>query len=56
MLAAYAESAPEGAMGAVRRLALWLRPLGWLAAGLVAVKPGSRELRAVRLTLARLRR
>jgi tRNA A-37 threonylcarbamoyl transferase component Bud32 len=56
MLAAYAESAPEGAMSAVRRLALWLRPLGWLAAGLVAAKPGSRELRAVGLTLARLRR
>ena len=55
VLAAYAESAPEGAMAAVRRLARWLRPLGWLAAALATVKPGSRELRAVGLTLARLR-
>ncbi|WP_128515049.1 serine/threonine protein phosphatase [Tabrizicola thermarum] len=55
-LADYAVSAPEGAMGAARRLALWLRPLGWLAAGLARLKPGSRELRAVGLTLARLAR
>jgi tRNA A-37 threonylcarbamoyl transferase component Bud32 len=55
-LEAYAVSAPEGAMAAVRRLALWLRPVGWLAAGLARVKPGSRELRAVGLTLGRLRR
>jgi tRNA A-37 threonylcarbamoyl transferase component Bud32 len=54
-LGAYRVSAPEGAMDAVRRLAGWLRPVGWLAAGLAAVKPGSRELRAVGLTLARLR-
>ncbi|NHB75455.1 serine/threonine protein phosphatase [Rhodobacter calidifons] len=55
-LAEYAVSAPEGAMAAARRLALWLRPLRWLAAGLARLKPGSRELRAVGLTLARLRR
>jgi tRNA A-37 threonylcarbamoyl transferase component Bud32 len=55
-LAAYEESAPEGAMAAVRRLARWLRPVGWLAAGLSAVRTASRELRAVGLTLSRLRR
>lgn len=55
-LAAYAVSGPEGAMLAVRRLVRWLAPLGWLAAGLSAVRPGSRELRAVGLTLSRLRR
>jgi tRNA A-37 threonylcarbamoyl transferase component Bud32 len=55
-LEAYAVSAPEGAMRAVRRLARSLAPLGWLAAGLGVLKPGSRELRAVGLTLERLRR
>lgn len=55
-LAAYAISAPEGATVAVRRLVRWLTPVGWLAAGLLAIKPGSRELRAVGLTLRRLRR
>jgi tRNA A-37 threonylcarbamoyl transferase component Bud32 len=54
-LEAYAANAPDGAMGAVRRLVVWLRPVGWLAAGLARVRPGSRELRAVGLTLARLR-
>jgi tRNA A-37 threonylcarbamoyl transferase component Bud32 len=54
-LGAYAESSPQGSMLAVRRLVGWLRPVGWLAAGLSALKPGSRELRAVGLTLARLR-
>jgi tRNA A-37 threonylcarbamoyl transferase component Bud32 len=54
-LAAYGEAAPEGAMAAVRRLALWLAPVGWLAAGLARIRPASRELRAVGLTLARLR-
>lgn len=54
-LGAYAVSAPEGAMASVRRLAGWLRPLGWLAAGLSLLRPGSRELQAVGLTLARLR-
>ncbi|MFO1203248.1 MAG: serine/threonine protein phosphatase [Tabrizicola sp.] len=54
-LGAYAVSAPEGAMRAVRRLAWGLAPVGWLAAGLSALRPGSRELRAVRLTLGRLR-
>ena len=34
----------------------WLAPVGWLAAGLSRLRPGSRELRAVGLTLARLRR
>ena len=55
-LGAYAVNAPDGAMAAVRRLARWLRPVGWLAAGLVVLRPESRELRAVGLTLARLRR
>ena len=54
-LEAYGVSAPEGAMAAVRRLARGLAPVGWLAAGLSRAKPGSRELRAVGLTLARLR-
>lgn len=55
-LGAYAVSAPEGAMARVRRLAWWLAPVGWLAAALVRLKPASRELRAVGLTLERLRR
>jgi tRNA A-37 threonylcarbamoyl transferase component Bud32 len=55
-LDAYTVNAPEGAMDRVRRLARGLAPLGWLAAGLVRLKPESRELRAVGLTLARLRR
>ena len=55
-LEAYAVSAPEGAMAAVRRLVGWLAPVGWLAAGVARLKPGSRELRAVGLTLGRLRR
>jgi tRNA A-37 threonylcarbamoyl transferase component Bud32 len=54
-LATYAVSAPEGAMDRVRRLALWLAPLGWIAAGAAKLKPDSRELRAVGLTLGRLR-
>lgn len=54
-LVAYAESAPEGAMARVNRLVRWLVPVGWLAGGLSVLKPGSRELRAVGLTLARLR-
>lgn len=53
-LGAYAVSAPEGAMAAVRRLVRWLAPVGWLAAGLSRIRPGSRELRAVGLTLGRL--
>ncbi len=55
-LGAYAASAPEGAMASVRRLAGWLAPVGWLAAGVSALRPGSRELRAVGLMLARVRR
>jgi tRNA A-37 threonylcarbamoyl transferase component Bud32 len=55
-LAAYGEAAPEGAMAAVRRLCRWLRPMGWLAAGLARLRPESRELRAVGLTLTRLLR
>lgn len=54
-LDAYAVSAPEGTMAAVQRLVRSLRPVGWLAAGLSRVRPGSRELRAVGLTLGRLR-
>lgn len=55
-LAAYAVNAPEGAMDRVARLARWLGPLGWLAGLLARARPDSRELRAVGLTLARLRR
>lgn len=55
-LAAYSVHAPAGAMKRVARLARWLAPLGWLAQALTAVRPNSRELRAVGLTLARLRR
>lgn len=55
-LEAYAVSAPDGAMAAVRRLARGLVPVGWLAAGLSVLRPGSREVRAVGRTLARLRR
>lgn len=55
-LEAYAVNAPEGAMAGVRRLAWGLAPVGWLAAGLARLRPGSRELRAVRLTLGRLQR
>lgn len=54
-LGAYALSAPEGAMASVRRLVRWLGPVGWVAAGLAVLRPGSRELRAVGLTLRRLR-
>jgi tRNA A-37 threonylcarbamoyl transferase component Bud32 len=54
-LQAYGATAPEGAMGRVRRLALWLAPLGWLAAAAARLKPESRELRAVGLTLGKLR-
>jgi tRNA A-37 threonylcarbamoyl transferase component Bud32 len=55
-LAAYGTNAPEGAMDRVRRLALLLTPFGWLAGGMARLRPQSRELRAVSLTLARLRR
>jgi tRNA A-37 threonylcarbamoyl transferase component Bud32 len=55
-LEAYATNAPEGAMDRVRRLAIWLSSLGWVAALAARLKPESRELRAVGLTLARLRR
>jgi tRNA A-37 threonylcarbamoyl transferase component Bud32 len=55
-LVAYATNAPDGAMERVTRLASWLLPLGWLARGLVRVRPGSRELRAVGPTLTRLSR
>lgn len=54
-LASYAEHSPPGAMARVARLAGWLAPLGRLAALLARVKPESRELRAVGLTLKRLR-
>ena len=55
-LSAYASNAPPGSMARAARLAWWLYPLGWLAAGLSRLKPQSRELRAVGPTLARLRR
>jgi len=52
----YAANAPEGAMARVAQLVWWLGPLDLLARGLERLRPGSRELRAVGLTLARLRR
>lgn len=55
-LDSYAANAPPGAMQRAARLAHWLAPLGWLAAGVARLKPASKELRAVGLTLKRLRR
>lgn len=55
-LDAYVINAPEGAMDRVRRLVFSLAPLGWLTDGLARLRPQSRELRAVGLALARLRR
>lgn len=55
-LDAYANNSPEGAMDRVRRLVFSLAPLGWLTVGLALLRPQSRELRAVGLMLARLRR
>lgn len=54
-LDAYAVSAPEGTMARVARLALWLAPLGLLSRALAKLGKTSRELRAIPLTLARLR-
>jgi tRNA A-37 threonylcarbamoyl transferase component Bud32 len=54
-LASYASQAPEGAMARVARLAFWLAPLGWLARALARLGKAGRELRAVPLTLERLR-
>ena len=54
-LASYAAEAPEGAMQRAARLAFWLAPLGWLARLLGRLGKSNRELRAVPLTLARLR-
>jgi tRNA A-37 threonylcarbamoyl transferase component Bud32 len=55
-LASYGVNAPLGAMDRVRRMAWWLAPLGWLAKAMALARPRSRELRAVGLTLQRLRR
>ena len=54
-LAAYKVAAPPASVARVTRLAGWLAPLGWLAAVLARLRPESRELRAVPLTLQRLR-
>jgi tRNA A-37 threonylcarbamoyl transferase component Bud32 len=54
-LASYDVNAPLGAMERVRRLAWWLAPIGWVARAMMRVRPGNRELRAVGLTLNRLR-
>ncbi len=54
-LAAYAVNAPDGAMDRVARLARLLAPLGWLTRRVATARPQSREVRAVGLTLARLR-
>ena len=55
-LAGYAAHSPPGSMDRVARLARWLMPLAWLARGLRLVRPRSRELLAVGLTLQHLRR
>ncbi|MCX7287645.1 MAG: serine/threonine protein phosphatase [Rhodobacterales bacterium] len=55
-LAAYGTNAPPDALDRVASLARWLAGPGVLANGLARLKPGSKELRAVGLTLARLRR
>ncbi|MFN6925487.1 MAG: serine/threonine protein phosphatase [Tabrizicola sp.] len=55
-LEAYAVNAPPEALARAARLARWLMPLGFLAGALARLKPGNRELRAVGLTLSRLRR
>jgi tRNA A-37 threonylcarbamoyl transferase component Bud32 len=55
-LAAYGPNAPDGAMDRVRRLAVRMAPLGWLASGLARLRPQSRDLQSVEPTLARLRR
>lgn len=54
-LEAYAAQAPEGAMDRAVRLARQLAPLGWLARLALRLKPKSRNLRAIPLTLARMR-
>lgn len=55
-LAAYGTNAPPGALDRVAMLARWLAGPGLLARGLGRLKPASKELRAVGLTLARLRK
>lgn len=55
-LDAYRHDAPDGAMERVARLARRLRPLGWLASAARLLRPASKELRAVGLTLRRLAR
>lgn len=54
-LQSYAQNAPDRAMRRARHLAwglIWLSALAWL---LLKLKPNSRDIRAYRLTLARLR-
>ena len=55
-LASYAVNAPDGAMDRVARLVWWLGPLGWLVRAVARLRPASKELQAVGLTLSRLRR
>lgn len=55
-LAAYAAQAPEGALDRAARLARQLAPLGWLARAALWLRPQSRNLRAILLTLGRMRR
>lgn len=52
----YVGSAPDGALRQLRRLVRGLAPLGLLARGLLWLRPASRELRAVPMVLAFLRR
>jgi tRNA A-37 threonylcarbamoyl transferase component Bud32 len=55
-LEAYSIAAPPESVARVTRLARWLTPLGWLSSALARMRPSSRELRAVGLTLRHLRR
>lgn len=54
MLAAYAQAAPEGADARIATLARRLGWLGHITRTLSRLRPNSRELRAVGLTIARL--
>ena len=55
-LQSYSQNAPEGAMDRVEKLAKRLSWLNPISKALLRLKPHSRELNAVRLTLAHLRR
>jgi tRNA A-37 threonylcarbamoyl transferase component Bud32 len=54
-LSAYVAAAPQNVMPKVRRVVWWLGWLGPLARAVHRLKPKSREVAAVQMTLARLR-